>query len=140
MPVGVIVVLAPFIVVAPLTNKVLPVFPITILSLPVTVSFPFPIIIFVVCEVPFPIWIAPVPLVTLPIERPLTGRIESTLKDPMTVVDAFAEPRVRVPVVKLDPTVIAEVTEEALITLTTAVDIFKTETLIEDRLCVPVQL
>jgi hypothetical protein len=58
----------------------------------------------------------------------------------MTVVDAFAEPRVRVPVVKLDPTVIAEVTEEALITLTTAVDIFKTETLIEDRLCVPVQL
>ena len=103
-------------------------------------SFPFPIIIFVVCDVPFPIWMAPVPLVTLPIERPLTGRIESTLKDPRTVVDAFAEPRVRVPVVKLDPTVIAEATEEALITFTTAVETFKAETLIEERLCVPVQV
>jgi len=40
----------------------------------------------------------------------------------------------------LAPIVIAEATEEALITLTTAVEIFKTDTLIEDRLCVPVQL
>ena len=121
--------------VAPLIVKVLPVFPITILSLPVTVSFPFPMIIFVVCDAPFPIWIAPVPLVTLPIERPLTGTIVSTLKDPRTVVDAFADPRVRVPVVKLDPTVIAEATEDALITLTTAVETFKTDTLIEENVC-----
>jgi hypothetical protein len=43
------------------------------------------------------------------------------------------------PVVKLVPINIEEVTEEALITLTVAVDMFKAETLIEDRVCVPDQ-
>ena len=48
-------------------------------------------------------------------------------------------PNVIDPVVKLEPINIEEVTEEALITLTVAVDMFKAETLIEDRVCVPDQ-
>jgi hypothetical protein len=59
---------------------------------------------------------------------------------PLKVVVEVPVPKVIVPVVKLAPIVIAEVTEEALITLTTAVEIFKAETLIEDRVCVPVQV
>jgi hypothetical protein len=56
---------------------------------------------------------------------------------PLKVVVEVAVPKVIEPVVKLDPIVIAEVIEEALITLTVAVEIFKAETLIEDRVCVP---
>ena len=59
---------------------------------------------------------------------------------PLKVVVEVAVPKVIVPVVKLAPIVIAEVTEEALITLTVAVEMFKAETLIEDRVCVPDQL
>ena len=58
---------------------------------------------------------------------------------PLKVVVEVPVPKVIVPVVKLAPIVIAEVTEDALITLTTAVEIFKAETLIEDRVCVPDQ-
>jgi hypothetical protein len=94
-------------------------------------------IILVLCEAPFPIWIAPVPLATLPIERLLTGRIVSTLKEPRTVVITFAEPRVNEPVVKLDPTVIAEFIFDALITFTNAVDIFNKETFTDEKFCTP---
>jgi hypothetical protein len=59
---------------------------------------------------------------------------------PFNVVVEVAVPNVIDPVVKLAPIVMAEVTEEALITLTVAVEIFKAETLIEDRVCAPVQL
>jgi hypothetical protein len=59
---------------------------------------------------------------------------------PLKVVVEVPVPKVIVPVVKLAPMVIAEVTEEALITLTTAVEIFKAETLIEDRVCVEAQV
>ena len=140
MPVGLIVVVPPFIVVVPLIVNVLPVFPMTILSLPVIFEAPLPMTILVVCVVPFPIWIAPVPFKMLPILRPLIGRIESTRKDPRIVVDAFADPRLRVPVVKLAPTVIADKADDAFMTFTAAVEIFNTETLIEDRVCVPLQI
>jgi hypothetical protein len=59
---------------------------------------------------------------------------------PLNVFVEVPEPNVIVPVVKLDPINIEEVTEEALITLTVAVEIFKADTLIEDRICVPVQV
>ena len=59
---------------------------------------------------------------------------------PLKVVVEVPVPKVIVPVVKLAPIVMAEVTEEALITLTVAVEMFKAETLIEDRVCVPDQL
>ncbi len=59
---------------------------------------------------------------------------------PFTVLVEVAVPKVIEPVVKLAPIVIAEVTEDALITLTTAVEMFKAETLIEYRVCVPVQV
>jgi hypothetical protein len=59
---------------------------------------------------------------------------------PLNVFVEVPEPNVIVPVVKLDPINIEEVTEEALITLTVAVEIFKADTLIEDRVCVPVQV
>ena len=58
---------------------------------------------------------------------------------PIKVFVEVPVPNVIDPVVKLDPINIEEVTEEALITLTVAVDMFKAETLIEDRVCVPVQ-
>jgi hypothetical protein len=58
---------------------------------------------------------------------------------PIKVFVEVPVPNVIDPVVKLDPINIEEVTEEALITLTTAVDMFKAETLIEDRVCVPDQ-
>lgn len=59
---------------------------------------------------------------------------------PLKVLVEVAVPKVIVPVVKLAPIVIAEVTEEALITLTTAVEIFKAETLIEEKDCTEDQL
>jgi hypothetical protein len=59
---------------------------------------------------------------------------------PLKVVVEVAVPKVIEPVVKLAPMVMAEVTEEALITLTVAVEIFKAETLIEDRVCVPLHV
>ena len=59
---------------------------------------------------------------------------------PLNVFVEVPVPNVIDPVVKLDPINIEEVTEEALITLTTAVDMFKAETLIEDRVCVPDQV
>ena len=90
--------------------------------------------------VPFPIWMEPVPPAMLPIVRPLIGRIESTRKDPRIVVDAFADPRLRVPAVKLAPTVIADKADDAFMTLTAAVEMFNAETLIEDRVCVPLQI
>jgi len=58
---------------------------------------------------------------------------------PFKAVVEVPEPIAIDPVVKLDPINIEEVTEEALITLTTAVDMFKAETFIEDRVCVPDQ-
>lgn len=59
---------------------------------------------------------------------------------PLKVFVEVPVPNVIDPVVKLEPINIEEVTEEALITLTTAVEIFKAETLIEDRVCVPDQV
>ena len=59
---------------------------------------------------------------------------------PLKVFVEVPVPNVIDPVVKLDPINIEEVTEEALITLTVAVDMFKAETLIEDRVCVPDQV
>ena len=59
---------------------------------------------------------------------------------PLKVFVEVPVPNVIDPVVKLEPINIEEVTEEALITLTTAVDMFKAETLIEDRVCVPDQV
>ena len=58
---------------------------------------------------------------------------------PLKVFVEVPVPNVIDPVVKLEPINIEEVTEEALITLTVAVDMFKAETLIEDRVCVPDQ-
>ena len=58
---------------------------------------------------------------------------------PLNVFVEVPEPNVIVPVVKLDPINIEEVTEEALITFTVAVEIFKAETLIEEKVCVPDQ-
>ena len=58
---------------------------------------------------------------------------------PIKVFVEVPVPNVIDPVVKLVPINIEEVTEEALITLTVAVDMFKAETLIEDRVCVPDQ-
>ena len=52
---------------------------------------------------------------------------------PFIVVVEVPVPKVIEPVVKLAPIVMDEVTEDALITLTVAVEIFKAETLIEDR-------
>ena len=54
---------------------------------------------------------------------------------PLNVLVEVPVPNVIDPVVKLEPINIEEVTEEALITLTVAVDMFKAETLIEDRVC-----
>ncbi len=54
---------------------------------------------------------------------------------PLNVFVEVPVPNVIDPVVKLEPINIEEVTEEALITLTVAVDMFKAETLIEDRVC-----
>ncbi len=54
---------------------------------------------------------------------------------PFRVFVEVPVPNVIDPVVKLEPINIEEVTEEALITLTVAVEIFKAETLIEDRVC-----
>ena len=59
---------------------------------------------------------------------------------PLKVFVEVPVPNVIDPVVKLVPINIEEVTEEALITLTVAVDMFKAETLIEDRVCVPDQV
>lgn len=64
---------------------------------------------------------------------------------PLNIFVEVAVPIAIVPVVKLAPIFIAEVTDEALIILTNAVDIFSTETLITEpftleKLCVPDQL
>ena len=59
---------------------------------------------------------------------------------PLKVFVEVPVPNVIDPVVKLEPINIEEVTEEALITLTVAVDMFKAETLIEDSVCVPDQV
>ncbi len=64
---------------------------------------------------------------------------EEKVAVPLNVFVEVPVPNVIDPVVKLEPINIEEVTEEALITLTTAVEIFKAETLIEDRVCVPDQ-
>ena len=75
----------------------------------------------------------PVPPAMLPIERPLIGRIESTRKDPRIVVDAFADPRLSVPVVKLAPIVMADVAELEFMTLTAAVEIFNKDTFAPEK-------
>jgi hypothetical protein len=54
---------------------------------------------------------------------------------PFNVLVEVPVPKVIEPVVKLAPIVIAEVTEDALITFTVAVEMFKAETLIEEKDC-----
>ena len=65
---------------------------------------------------------------------------EEKVVAPLNVFVEVPVPNVIDPVVKLDPINIEEVTEEALITLTVAVEIFKADTLIEDSVCVPDQV
>jgi hypothetical protein len=59
---------------------------------------------------------------------------------PLNVFVELAVPISIVPVVKLAPIFIAEVTDEALIILTNAVDIFSTETFTLEKFCVPDQV
>jgi hypothetical protein len=66
--------------------------------------------------------------------------IPLNVEPPLNVFVELAVPISIVPVVKLEPIFMAEVTDEALIILTNAVDIFSTETFTLEKFCVPDQV